>query len=116
MKYILEIWRQKSIDEKGDFRKYLYETDSESGTVASALAELNSKAELTDINVRLQLLHLRHATAQVLEIKGFQSTCQRITAHTDSAASVYQQYATLHQAGKAGLQASPSEVFAHIPS
>ncbi len=50
MKYILEIWRQKSIDEKGDFRKYLYETDSESATVASALAELNSKAELTDIN------------------------------------------------------------------
>ncbi len=50
MKYILEIWRQKSVDEKGAFRKYLYETDSESATVASALAELNSKDVLTDIS------------------------------------------------------------------
>lgn len=50
MKYILEIWRQKSIKEKGTFRKYLYETDSESATVASALSELNLKDTLTDID------------------------------------------------------------------
>lgn len=50
MKYILEIWRQRSIDEKGSFRKYLYETDSESATAASALEELNSRAALTDID------------------------------------------------------------------
>lgn len=50
MKYILEIWRQKSAGENGAFRKYLYETDSDSATVATALSELNSRDKLTDIN------------------------------------------------------------------
>ena len=53
MKYILEIWRQKSINEKGAFCKYLYETDCESATVASALAELNSRSVLKDINGKI---------------------------------------------------------------
>lgn len=53
MIYILEIWRQRSIKEKGCFRKYLYETDCESATVASALSELNKKDTLTDMNGKI---------------------------------------------------------------
>lgn len=50
MKYLLDIWRQRSKDDKGSFRTYLYETDSEAVTAAAALSELNEREKLADID------------------------------------------------------------------
>ena len=50
MKYLLEIWRQNDKTEKGAFRTYLYESDSDSVTVAAALSKLNEREQLADIN------------------------------------------------------------------
>lgn len=49
MKYLLDIWRQRDKDADGSFRTYLYETDSDTVTVTSALSELNKRKELADI-------------------------------------------------------------------
>lgn len=50
MKYLLEIWRQESKEAKGCYRTYLYETDSDTVTVAAALSELNGRDVLRDTN------------------------------------------------------------------
>ena len=47
---MLEIWRQKNKDTKGFFRTYLYETASDTVTVAAALSELNERETLFDID------------------------------------------------------------------
>jgi succinate dehydrogenase / fumarate reductase iron-sulfur subunit len=48
MRYVLEVLRRKHADDKPYWQSFVYETDSEQATVASALRELNERDELID--------------------------------------------------------------------
>ena len=48
------------------------------------------------VDIRLQLLQLRHTATQVLEVERLQGIRQRITVHAYRSARINQQYATFH--------------------